>query len=316
MLDVRFFKNRRFTAANIAVTLVFFAMFGQGFIGTQYLQTVLGFTALRGRAPGLPMAITDGDQWRRSHLGWSNGSAPSSSSGGGLLIVAVGLGVDRDRAGHRRLPAHPHRHLILGLGMGLADGARHRVDHGLPSPVEGRGRLGHERHDQADGWGPRRRHHRVGLRQRVPARGGRAVRRRRARRRGLARARDSIAGAVQVAARASRASSASNLLDIAKTQFVDGMSTSLVVAIVARARRRRGRVRSSCRPGPTTPVRASGWPARRPGARSPSPRPRACSSATPPRRPARSTRRGGWPRAGRGLATGRCLEPTRGRRPR
>src|SRR4051812_22913044 len=32
MLDVRFFKDRRFTAANIAITLTFFAMYGQAFI--------------------------------------------------------------------------------------------------------------------------------------------------------------------------------------------------------------------------------------------------------------------------------------------
>ena len=32
MLDVRFFKNRRFTAANAAITMVFFAMFGSMFL--------------------------------------------------------------------------------------------------------------------------------------------------------------------------------------------------------------------------------------------------------------------------------------------
>ncbi len=57
MLDVRFFKNRRFTAANIAITLVFFAMFGQMFLGTQYLQTVLGFSALEAGLRMMPMAL-------------------------------------------------------------------------------------------------------------------------------------------------------------------------------------------------------------------------------------------------------------------
>ncbi len=57
MLDVRFFRNRRFTAANAAITLVFFAMFGQMFLATQYLQTVLGFSPLEAGVRMLPMAV-------------------------------------------------------------------------------------------------------------------------------------------------------------------------------------------------------------------------------------------------------------------
>ena len=47
MLDVRFFQNPRFTAAQLAITLVFFAMFGSLFFLTQYLQFVLGYDALQ-----------------------------------------------------------------------------------------------------------------------------------------------------------------------------------------------------------------------------------------------------------------------------
>jgi len=57
MLDVRFFKNRRFSAANASITMVFFAMFGATFLITQYLQTVLGFSALEAGARMLPMAV-------------------------------------------------------------------------------------------------------------------------------------------------------------------------------------------------------------------------------------------------------------------
>ena len=49
ILDVRFFANPRFTAASVAVTLVFFAMFGALFFVSQYLQFVLGYSALRVR---------------------------------------------------------------------------------------------------------------------------------------------------------------------------------------------------------------------------------------------------------------------------
>jgi EmrB/QacA subfamily drug resistance transporter len=57
MLDVRFFKNRRFSAANAAITMVFFALFGASFLITQYLQTVLGFSALEAGLRMLPMAV-------------------------------------------------------------------------------------------------------------------------------------------------------------------------------------------------------------------------------------------------------------------
>ncbi|HEY8199823.1 MAG TPA: MFS transporter, partial [Actinomycetota bacterium] len=46
MLQMDFFRNPRFTAANIAITLVFFALFGTVFLVTQHLQFVLGLTPL------------------------------------------------------------------------------------------------------------------------------------------------------------------------------------------------------------------------------------------------------------------------------
>jgi AcrR family transcriptional regulator len=58
ILDVRFFKNPRFTAASIAVTLVFFAMFGSLFFVSQYMQFVLGYTALESGVRLLPVAAT------------------------------------------------------------------------------------------------------------------------------------------------------------------------------------------------------------------------------------------------------------------
>ncbi|MGH2722534.1 MAG: DHA2 family efflux MFS transporter permease subunit [Actinomycetota bacterium] len=46
MLRMEFFRNPRFSAASIAVMLVFFALFGTVFLLTQYLQFVLGLTPL------------------------------------------------------------------------------------------------------------------------------------------------------------------------------------------------------------------------------------------------------------------------------
>ncbi len=56
MLNIRFFQNRRFSAANAGITMVFFAMFGAMFLISQYLQTVLGFSALEAGLRMLPMA--------------------------------------------------------------------------------------------------------------------------------------------------------------------------------------------------------------------------------------------------------------------
>ena len=46
MLDVRFWRNPRFSAASGAITITFLAMFGSIFLLTQYLQFVLGFSPL------------------------------------------------------------------------------------------------------------------------------------------------------------------------------------------------------------------------------------------------------------------------------
>ena len=57
MLDVTFFENARFTAANISIVLVFFALFGSLFFLTQYLQFVLGYDALEAGVRVAPLAL-------------------------------------------------------------------------------------------------------------------------------------------------------------------------------------------------------------------------------------------------------------------
>jgi EmrB/QacA subfamily drug resistance transporter len=58
MLDVRFFKNPRFTAASSGITLLFFALFGSIFLLTQYLQFTLHFSPLEAGIRMLPFAVT------------------------------------------------------------------------------------------------------------------------------------------------------------------------------------------------------------------------------------------------------------------
>jgi EmrB/QacA subfamily drug resistance transporter len=56
MLDMSFFRDPRFSAASGALMLTFFAMMGSLFLLTQFLQSVLGYTALQTGVRLLPMA--------------------------------------------------------------------------------------------------------------------------------------------------------------------------------------------------------------------------------------------------------------------
>ena len=117
MLDMRFFKNPRFTAASGAITVTFFTLFGSLFLLTQYLQSVLGYSALKAGAVVLPQAAV------------MMVVAPSSTTvvrrlgnkvvvGFGLSVVAFALVL------FSRLPVDAAMWepvavtMILGLGMG------------------------------------------------------------------------------------------------------------------------------------------------------------------------------------------------------
>jgi EmrB/QacA subfamily drug resistance transporter len=57
MLDMSFFANARFSAANTAITLTFFAMFGSMFLMTQYWQFVHGYSPLEAGIRLIPFAL-------------------------------------------------------------------------------------------------------------------------------------------------------------------------------------------------------------------------------------------------------------------
>jgi EmrB/QacA subfamily drug resistance transporter len=57
MLDLNYFKRKRFTGGATAITLVFFGLFGMFFLITQYLQFVHGWTPLAAGVRLLPFAI-------------------------------------------------------------------------------------------------------------------------------------------------------------------------------------------------------------------------------------------------------------------
>jgi EmrB/QacA subfamily drug resistance transporter len=57
MLDLRLFRDRRFSVASAGMTLCFFAMFGSFFLVSQYFQLVLDYSPLISGLFQLPMAI-------------------------------------------------------------------------------------------------------------------------------------------------------------------------------------------------------------------------------------------------------------------
>jgi len=85
MLDLRFFKNPRFSAASGSITLVFFAMFGSMFLLTQYLQFVLAYSPLETGVRMLPFAAT--------MMVAAPMSAKITEKTGTKVIVAGGLGL-------------------------------------------------------------------------------------------------------------------------------------------------------------------------------------------------------------------------------
>jgi EmrB/QacA subfamily drug resistance transporter len=118
MLDVRFFKNPRFSAASGSITLIFFAMFGSIFLLTQYMQFTLGYTPLQTGVRLVPFALV------------MMVVAPLSPKLVGRIgtkfTVAAGLGVStlalvltaglNDSSSYGEIAV---RFVLIGLGMGL-----------------------------------------------------------------------------------------------------------------------------------------------------------------------------------------------------
>jgi EmrB/QacA subfamily drug resistance transporter len=90
MLPAVLFKNRTFSAANAALVLVMFAMYGSIFFLSQYLQSVQGYSALAAGVRLVPMAVlvTIGSILSArlvSRLGLK------VAVGGSILLAAIGL---------------------------------------------------------------------------------------------------------------------------------------------------------------------------------------------------------------------------------
>ena len=85
MLDVRLFRNPRFSAASGAIALAFFGLFGFIFMITQYFQVVRGYDPLHAGLATLPFAIVT--------AGFSPVAMMAMRWLGTKIVVAFGLGL-------------------------------------------------------------------------------------------------------------------------------------------------------------------------------------------------------------------------------
>ena len=118
MLQLSFFENPRFSAASIAITLVFFAMFGTVFLNTQYLQFVLGFTPLEAGFRVMPVATMIVAAPLSARFAERFGTKRVVTTG--LIIVAVAMSILATitvDTGYGRVAIAL---AILGAGMGTA----------------------------------------------------------------------------------------------------------------------------------------------------------------------------------------------------
>lgn len=119
LLDVRLFRNPRFTAASATIMVLFFALFGFLFLSTQYLQFVLGYSPSAAGVRVLPYAgAMIVFALLAARLAARFGTRRVVTAG--MALFAVGLGIAATIPlddGYGRLAVAL---LCLGMGMGLA----------------------------------------------------------------------------------------------------------------------------------------------------------------------------------------------------
>jgi EmrB/QacA subfamily drug resistance transporter len=118
LLDVRLFRNARFSAASATIMVLFFALFGFLFLATQYLQFVLGYSPSAAGVRVLPYA--------GAMIVFASVSAKLVEAFGtkriatlGMALFAAGLAVAStvSAGGYGRLAV---AFVLMGAGMGLA----------------------------------------------------------------------------------------------------------------------------------------------------------------------------------------------------
>ncbi len=231
MLDVRFFRNPRFTAASMGITLTFFAMFGSMFLLTQYFQFVLGYSPLAAGVRLLPfaaviMVLSPMSARIVERFGTKRTVAT------GMLLIAVGLLLMTGFEASTPYSDIVWRMVVMAIGQGLVMApATESIMGSLPLAKAGVGSAVNDTTRQVGGalgvaiigsvmssiYGTKIVDFFAG--KPVPP-GARQV------------AKDSLGGALAVAARAP-AAVRDQLAAVAKAAFVDGLHTGVLVGAAA-----------------------------------------------------------------------------------
>lgn len=118
LIDLALFRDRRFTAASLAVTIAFFALFGFIFLITQYFQFVRGYGALEAGVRTLPVAVCiAAGSVVGSMLVVRLGNTVVVS--GGLLLLAVSYAWISTASAATSYAEITAQMVLLGLGMGF-----------------------------------------------------------------------------------------------------------------------------------------------------------------------------------------------------
>jgi len=117
MLPVRIFSDLRFSAASVAITTAFFALFGLIFLVTQYFQLVRGYSPLRAGVCTLPVASAIAASSVLSpHLVHRVGTTKVVSAG--LFLMAIAFGWIHFDGRTTPYVVIAMQMVVMGLGLG------------------------------------------------------------------------------------------------------------------------------------------------------------------------------------------------------
>jgi hypothetical protein len=118
MLDLRLFRNARFSAASLAMTALYFCLFGTIFFQTQHLQFVLGYDPLGAGLRSVPFAavlIVVANTTPRLVARFGTRAVVTT----GLLIVAASMAERVGFTVHTTYTGILVSQCVFALGMGL-----------------------------------------------------------------------------------------------------------------------------------------------------------------------------------------------------
>jgi EmrB/QacA subfamily drug resistance transporter len=225
MLDPRLFGQRGFGVGSLSLTLQFFALFGFMFVAQQYLQFVLGYSTFAAGAAALPMAVMMvGISPHAPKLAQRFGVRVVG--GAGLCAMGIGFLVFATLDVGSTYWHFAAGAVITGIGMALATSpATTAIVSSLPAHRQGIASAVNDlSREVGSAFGIAvlgsvlNSAYRSGVASATAHLPGPAA----------DAARDSVAAAAQIAQRAGPRGAA--LIDRAQSAFVDGLSTSLLVA--------------------------------------------------------------------------------------